>query len=183
MDIKKIACLNIRQAPNHKETQELASRFKNHDCIIGDLNLNPAIHEDKSKLLKICESGKFLALNELTHVNGNQLEHVILDKEMIGRFFSTSYVNFASDHKSIVIRMGQHKNQFCDCFMERVNFDKDHHLKTKKIPENENNTTKTFKATSSKRKNNEQTKMRGKMPKEKEKFHMKNKKKVIWKPL
>jgi uncharacterized UBP type Zn finger protein len=65
--------------------------------------------------------------------------------------------------------MGQHKNQFCDCFMERVNFDKDHHLKTKKIPENENNTTKTFKATSSQRKSNEQTKMKGENAKVKRK--------------
>jgi hypothetical protein len=40
---KKIACLYIRQTPNQIETEELAGRFKNHDCIIGDLNLNPAL--------------------------------------------------------------------------------------------------------------------------------------------
>ena len=167
---KKIACLYIRQTPNQIETEELAGRFKNHDCIIGDLNLNPAVHSDKSKLLKLCEGGKFLALKELTHVNGNQLEHVILDQDMIGSFFSTSYVNFASDHKSIVIRMGQHKNQFCEPFLERVNFDNDHHLRTKVCTESENITTKAFNATSSPRKNMKQTKTKEKITNRKRKI-------------
>ena len=129
---KKIVCLYIRKTPNEKESLEIAEKFKNADCIMGDLNLNPSDLHQKSMLLKISGNDKSIALEEITTINNKQLDHIILKNEMAKCSFTTSYLNFASDHKSLVIRIPLPGNEFSEHFLEQVNFDSNHHLKRKK---------------------------------------------------
>ena len=126
---RRIVCMYIRRTPNKLEATNMAERFKDFDCIVGDLNLNPAIPEDKSKLLALCGIKKVMALNEITTVYNSQLEHVILEQTLSKNCFVTSFVNFGSDHKSVAVRFG--KSKFTKEFLERRNFDSNHHLKYK----------------------------------------------------
>ena len=66
---RKLVFLYIRKTPSQSETVEIAFRFKEFDCIIGDLNLNPALCEQKKKLGIICGETKYLSLEETTTVN------------------------------------------------------------------------------------------------------------------
>ena len=59
----------IRETPNEKETAEIAKQFADHDCIIGDLNLNPAIVEQNSKLKMICGTSKYMELKLLSNIS------------------------------------------------------------------------------------------------------------------
>ena len=140
IDLKKVyrrfVCLYIRETPGKEESIEIGQRFADFDGIVGDLNLNPAIQDQKSKLNFICGSQKSLALQEITHINNNQLEHVLLNECFIECCFATSFFNFGSDHKSVVVRIGQSKSDFTKEFLEKRNFDRDHHLKSKNKPSN-----------------------------------------------
>ena len=134
---KKIIGLYIRETPNEREVVEMSQRFDDHDCIIGDLNLNPAIAEQKKKLLHICGQQKCFALEEVTTINNHQLDHILLDKTLLNQCFATSYNNFASHHKAITLRFGQRNSEFRKEFLEKINFDADHHLKSKVNRKNE----------------------------------------------
>ena len=59
---KQFAFLYIRETPTEVETTEISKKFKNFDGIIGDLNLNPSIVDQKTKLERICGKTKCLAL-------------------------------------------------------------------------------------------------------------------------
>ena len=127
---KKLVFLYIRKTPSQAETVGIACRFSQFDCIMGDLNLNPALLEQKNKLGILCGDTKYLALEETTTLNHNQLDHIILEKELSGYSFVTSYNNFASYHKSIVLRLATEKGKFIKEFSEGQHFDKEKHLKT-----------------------------------------------------
>ena len=101
---RRTVLLYIRETPNSEEVNVLTKtlRILNCDWIIGDLNLNPKIQEQKKKISTICGKTKFMALKEITTVNDSQLEHVIIEQEMEKNSFATSYFNLASDHKSVV---------------------------------------------------------------------------------
>ena len=143
MIYKTVVCLYIRKTPNDKETLEIANRFQYADCIIGDLNLNPAVPNQSSNLSKVCGSTKGIALMEITTINDNQLDHILLDKSLIKRCFSTSYFNLASDHKPIVFRIPMSGKQLSEKFLEENNFDREHHLKTKANKENADDKVKS----------------------------------------
>ena len=51
--------------------------------------------------------------------------------------FVTSYNNFISDHKSITARIGHEKNVFSKEFKAKLTFDRESHLKSKKISNDE----------------------------------------------
>ena len=80
----------IRETPTKEEVTEMANRFKTFDCIMGDVNLNPAIDDQKAKLETICGRDKILALKEITTDNNNQLDHIILGKSWSEFCFSTA---------------------------------------------------------------------------------------------
>ena len=128
---KKIVCLYIRQTPNKRESLEIRNRFETADCIMGDLNLNKMNQSERLNLLQICGENKIVTLDEITTNRNNQLDHVLLDKLMIKNSFTTSFLNLASDHNPIVIRIGYPGNQFSEDFLEGIYFDSDHHLKPK----------------------------------------------------
>ena len=79
--------LYIRETPNSDESLKLSKTLRNCDCIIGDLNLNPKIPEQKERLLTICGKTKHMALHEVTTIYNSQLDHVII--EISGNNFVT----------------------------------------------------------------------------------------------
>jgi hypothetical protein len=133
MDIKTLyrraVFLYIRETPNSSETIELTKSLKTCDMIIGDLNLNPKISEQRKKLSTIAGRTKVMALEEITTVNDSQLEHIIIEKELGEKSFSTSYFNLASDHKSIAFRVSSPANSFTRAFKQKITFNSDFHMK------------------------------------------------------
>jgi hypothetical protein len=126
---KRIVFLYIRETPNNDETREIAKRFQDFDCIIGDLNLNPQIYQQKKKLLHICGRSKHMLLEEITTTNNTQLDHVIVETNMKENSFATAYHNFASYHKSIVVRITSIQNNFTSWYKQKVSFNSDSHLR------------------------------------------------------
>ena len=62
-------------------------------------------------------------------MNFSQLDHIILNTELANCSFVTSYINFASDHKSIVLRLATKEACFLPTFKDKVNFNREKHLK------------------------------------------------------
>ena len=82
--------------------------------IMGDLNLDPTVQDEKNKLKIICDKTKKSMLNEITTKNNVQLDH-ILGIELNGvKIFTTSFVNFISDHKSVLIRISDSDSNFIE---------------------------------------------------------------------
>jgi hypothetical protein len=84
---KKIVFIYIRETPSEIETIQFSKRFSDYDCIMGDLNLNPEIREQKARLKLICGNMKTLDLEEFTTINKTQLDHIILDKDLADLLF------------------------------------------------------------------------------------------------
>ena len=125
---KQFVFLYIRETPNDKETREISDKFKNFDGIIGDLNLDPAMENENRKIKTLCGNSKVMSLKEITTINFRQLDHILIDKDLNENVYATSYNNFASDHRSIVFRIGK---EFTADFLQYINFDSEHHLKVK----------------------------------------------------
>ena len=85
---KRIVFLYIRETPNIEEARKIAERFHDFDCIVGDLNLNPQIYQDKNKLINICGKTKDLLLNEITTIYSTQLDHVIVEHDLTNNSFA-----------------------------------------------------------------------------------------------
>jgi hypothetical protein len=66
----------------------------------------------------------------------NQLDHIILEKDMSSCSFSTAYHNFASYHKSIVLRLASSNAKYRKEFIEGKHFNIEKHLKSNKEGEN-----------------------------------------------
>ena len=79
---RRAVFLYIRATPNTEEVRKISESVENCDCIIGDLNLNPKVPEQRKKLISLCGKSKYMALEEITTINGTQLEHVIIEKDM-----------------------------------------------------------------------------------------------------
>ena len=126
---KRSVFLYIRESPNNDETEEIAKRFQSFDCIIGDLNLNPQIYQQKKKLLYICGRSKHMLLEEITTTNNTQLDHVIIENNLKQNSFATAYHNYASYHKSIVLRITSSQNNFTSWFKQKISFNADSHLR------------------------------------------------------
>ena len=81
---------------------------------MGDLNLDPAKHDHKKKLDTICNKVKKSLLNEITTNNKVQLDHILgIERDGV-TIFTTSFVNFVSDHKSVVVRISDSGSKFVD---------------------------------------------------------------------
>ena len=128
---RRIVFMYIRETPNVQEVKKISQFVQKCDCLIGDLNLNPKLPDQRRKLMTLCGKTKYLALEELTTTIGNQLEHIILEQDLKQRSYSTAYHSFASDHKSIALRLASSANGFTETFKEIINFNKDFHTKKK----------------------------------------------------
>ena len=73
--------------------------------VLGDLNLDPKISVQRDKLSTICGQDKTSLLNEATTKNNNQLDHILGVQKDGVTVFTTSFMNFVSDHKSTTIRI------------------------------------------------------------------------------
>ena len=90
---------------------------------MGDFNLNHKSDEDQEKLTKICGQNKISALHEITHPSTlNQLDYILVDKEMKNNVFVTSFFNFISDHNSIVARLSSGENWLKSNIKEKLVF-------------------------------------------------------------
>ena len=97
--------------------------------------MNPRIPDQKEKLLKLCGTKKCFGLEENTTVQNTQIDHVLVDKEMLKHIFATAFHNFASDHRPIVVRFGQSDCEFSQEFLAKIHFNSHHHLKSRKTKE------------------------------------------------
>ena len=127
-----IGFLYCRSTPSNSEIQTICDNFKECNVLMGDLNLSHRIKEDYRKVEYLCKSRKMSALKEITHpMSNNQLEYILVDKDLKNYTFVTSYNNFISDHNSISLRLGLNKNELTDEIKARINFDSESHLKSK----------------------------------------------------
>ncbi len=118
-----LTCLYIK--PN-KGSREMISCLLTDDIIkqsnvlMGDLNLNPAIKCEMQRIEELCQDNQlFMSLKEETR-RKNQLDHIFVQNYLAERVFSTSFFNFMSDHKSIVIRIGGEGNMLSDEARQKI---------------------------------------------------------------
>ena len=90
--------------------------------------MNPKLSIDAKLLNNICGTTHKLSLKENT-TNHGQPDHVVLHKQFETNSFSTSFFNFVSDHKAIVLRLGLMNNCYDEQFLRKINFDSEKHLK------------------------------------------------------
>ena len=99
---------------------------------MGDLNLSHRIESDHKKVMSLCQETKVNALKEITRsISSNQLDYILVDKELQQNTFVTSFHNFISDHKAITARIGLGDNYLTNEAKQRIHFDRDSHLKSK----------------------------------------------------
>ena len=78
----------------------------------------------------LCSTKRINCLKEITRsVSNNQLDYIFIDEQFKNNNFVTSYNNFISDHKTIVLRVGLNDNQLTQEAKERLTFDRESHLK------------------------------------------------------
>ena len=101
---ERVSFLYCRQTPSIKDTEKIKDIAQDSNYILGDLNLNPDIEDQKRKLDNLCGNTKILHLRDITTVRRNQVDHIIVDKDKRHQVYTDCYLNFVSDHKSIVLR-------------------------------------------------------------------------------
>ena len=130
----KCGFIYCRSNPIYSEIRGIKKYFNECSFLMGDFNLSSRLEEDRRKIDQLCEDKKISALKEITRsISNNQLDHILIDKDMSKNCFVTSYHNFISDHNSIVIRIGLGRNQFNDEMKEWLTFDREHHMKDKMV--------------------------------------------------
>ena len=139
----KICFVYFREKPTQKDLLLGSKHWKGCDVIMGDLNLKQNIPADEKLLKFVCGDNYTLALNEMTTVYG-QPDHILVSKTIKMKYFTTSYHNFISDHKSFVIRIGLKQNTYDTSFVQKINFDSEKHKKklkaSKELPTNQTET-------------------------------------------
>ena len=106
--------------------------FSSCSIILGDLNLSHRNSEEFSKIKKLCASKKISVLNEITRTSSNnQLDYILVKKNMENHCYSTSFFNFISDHKTITVRIAMDGNVLCKEIKEKITFDKELHLRAR----------------------------------------------------
>ena len=91
-----------RSTPNTNKCEFIRKQTKD-SFVLGDLNLNKLFKDQHEKILNICGKDKVILLSENTTKNHNQLDHILGPGDQL--VFTTSFYNFISDHKSIVLRI------------------------------------------------------------------------------
>ena len=107
---ERITFIYSRVTPSMKDTSKICEITKHSNFILGDLNLNVLEEADEQKLNLICGTDKIKHLNQITTVRGNQPDHILVLKDKRHSIYTNAYFNFASDHKSIVMRMSRYVN-------------------------------------------------------------------------
>ena len=127
-----------RSSPSNAEIKAMNKYFNQCTTVMGDFNLSHRHEKDQEKLKALCQDGKFSALNEITRaISNNQLDYILVKNALKIFCFATSFHNFISDHKAIVLRFNLDGNEILDCIKERIFFDSEAHLKSKPCHEDE----------------------------------------------
>ena len=137
-----VSFIYVRKTPDIEDIKRIKKYSYETEVLMGDLNINMNISEQKKLMTMLCDTGKKNVLNDVTTDKLNQLDYILIDERIIKYFFATAYKNFISDHKSITIRIPSIENEFCENFIAKQNFDEDHHLKKKnkfKLPKSTEN--------------------------------------------
>ena len=92
-----------RTSPTHAEAEWLYEKTRGSTYLLGDLNLRPDIPSQK-RLIDVISGNKTMILRCSTTSQRNQLDH-ILGPESDVRAFTTTYLNFISDHFAITLRI------------------------------------------------------------------------------
>ena len=103
-----------RTTPSIGESEWLMEKTTNSHYLMGDLNLDQNVSDQKNKLKVMCGSLKKSLLKETTTKNNNQLDHILGVQRKGVRIFTTSYTNLAADHKSIILRISENGANFVD---------------------------------------------------------------------
>jgi hypothetical protein len=130
---KKFGFVYCRSTPNTKEIKAMCNFFHECNILMGDFNLSHKSSEDQAKNSKLCDGQKINALKEITRsMSGNQLEYILIDANLKGNYFVTSYNNVISDHKTIVARIESEENKLTNEIIGRITVDHESHLKPKR---------------------------------------------------
>ena len=90
-NIMKFGFIYSKSSPNEDEIKYLQKALNSCDVIMGDLNLSHRKKEDQQKLDILCGKEKRNMLNEITRsISNNQLDYVLVNKELTEFTFSTS---------------------------------------------------------------------------------------------
>ena len=131
LDLGFIYC---RTSPNDPEIKAIKKYFDRCNAILGDLNLSHRNEQDKKKINFLCDDGRVSALTEITRAqSNNQLDYILIQRAIMHYCFVTSYNNFISDHKAITLRINIDENPILNVIKERITFDRESHLKPKRI--------------------------------------------------
>ena len=103
-----------RTTPTIREAEWLMEMTADSHYLMGDLNLDPSVQDEKNRLNIICDKIKKPLLKEITTKNNVQLDHILGIERKGVKIFTTSFVNFISDHKSVTIRISDSDSKFID---------------------------------------------------------------------
>ncbi|NRA06503.1 MAG: AAA family ATPase, partial [Nitrosopumilus sp.] len=103
-----------RSIPSISEAKWLHEKTIVSDYLLGDLNLDPKDKVQRKQISIISGEDKISLLNENTTKNNNQLDHILGANRDDLEIFTTSYMNFVSDHKSIILRISLSDSHFID---------------------------------------------------------------------
>ena len=144
-----VTFIYINRTPTFNEVERINQTTQYSNIIMGDLNLDPSRDdEDQRKMSILMGHHKKRVLHEVTSKrNNNQLDHILMDKNLCSEYFSTSYNNYTSDHKAITIRIPFAGNKFSDDFKKDLNLNNDQW--TKKVPKTINRNTQPLDETNS----------------------------------
>lgn len=125
------AFVYMRKTPTKDELNFMVENLSLIDLVMGDLNLDTNRKDDDRSLQSLC-SERSRVLNEVTTSRFNQLDHVLLNCNRFKLYFSTSFMNFTSDHHTIIIRVSSENCSFTDDFLEKMSFNADRETKNAK---------------------------------------------------
>ena len=109
---KVFSFVYIRTTPTLAEAQWLQEKTLAGDFILGDLNSNP-LNPNEKRLIEVIGGQKKMIFRGITTPQKNQLDHILGD-ESAQPVFTTSYLNFISDHFAITLRMALNRAGFVD---------------------------------------------------------------------
>ena len=125
----KVAFIYTREKPSQTKVNVLRNDLCESDLIMGDLNLDARNEEDLLKLDLLCGS-RTRILNEITTIRFNQIDHVMLDCTKFKSYFSTSFINYTSDHNTLCIRVAEKGSDFNSSFKQKMSFSNEKETKT-----------------------------------------------------
>ena len=124
------------------------------------MNLDPNRSTDAGKLETLC-SRKTKVLSEITTTRFTQLDHILLNCIKFSVYFTTSFINYTTDHHLLSSRIAKEGNTFNSAFLHRLSCNADKETKSKSKSERMKETfdTKTTREQSEKVRSRERQQM------------------------